>query len=124
MIYPNFSSFFFFLLLLLIFLFECATVKFKCNVSIETIDRYLKYQYPVQWAFKSAFFLCDYKVWTKNSFFLGTIDCKAIKVRPTPTIKTAFLVMALRQKLPRPSFKSYANNISICQTCFLKLKFP
>ena len=60
----------------------------------------------------------------QNSFFVDAIDREAIKVRPTPTIKTAFLVMALRQKLPRPSFKSYVNNISLCQACFLKLKFP
>ena len=60
----------------------------------------------------------------QNSFFLDAIDHKAIKVRSMPTIKTAFLVMALRQKLPRPSFKSYVNNISLCQACFSKLKFP
>ena len=60
----------------------------------------------------------------QNSFFLDAINRKAIKVRPTPTIKTAFLVMALRQTLPKPSFKSYVNNISLCQACFLKLKFP
>ena len=41
----------------------------------------------------------------QNSFFLDTIDREAIKVGPTPTIKTAFLAMALRQKLPRPSLK-------------------
>ena len=32
--------------------------------------------------------------------------------------------MALHQKLPRPSFKSYINNILLCQVCLLKLKFP
>ena len=32
--------------------------------------------------------------------------------------------MALHQKLPRPSYKSNVNNISHCQACFLKLKFP
>ena len=41
-----------------------------------------------------------------------------------PTIKTAFLVMESRQKLPRPSSKSYVNNISFCEAYFLKLKFP
>ena len=50
----------------------------------------------------------------QNSFFLDTIDHEAIKVKPMPTIKIAFRVMALRQKLPRPSFKSYVNNISLC----------
>ena len=60
----------------------------------------------------------------QNSFFLDDIDHEAIKVEPTPTIKTAFLVMALHQKLPRPSFKGYVNNISLCQAYFLKLKFP
>ena len=60
----------------------------------------------------------------QSSFFLDAIDREAIKVGPTPTIKTAFLVMALRQKLPEPSFKSYVNNISLCQAYFLKLKFP
>ena len=39
----------------------------------------------------------------QNSFFLDAIDCKAIKVGPTPTIKTAFLAMALCQKLPLSS---------------------
>ena len=48
--HPNFSI----LLLLLLFLFGRATVKLKHNVSVNTIDRSLKYQYPVQWAFKSA----------------------------------------------------------------------
>ena len=60
----------------------------------------------------------------QNSFFLDGIDCEAIKVGPTPTIKTAFLAMALCQKLARPSFKRYVNNISLCQAYFLKLKFP
>ena len=59
-----------------------------------------------------------------NSFFLNAIDCEAIKVAPTPTSKTVFLAMALRQKLPRPSYKSNVNNISHCQAYFLKLKFP
>ena len=59
-----------------------------------------------------------------NSFFLGAINREAIKVVPMPTLKTAFLVMALHQKLPRPSYKSNVNNISHCQACFLKLKFP
>ena len=41
----------------------------------------------------------------QNSFFLDAIDREAIKVGPsmvgpTPTIKTAFQVMALCQKLP------------------------
>ena len=59
-----------------------------------------------------------------NGFFLDAIDCEAIKVTPIPTIKTAFLAMALCQKLPRSSYKSKVNNISHCQACFLKLKFP
>ena len=59
-----------------------------------------------------------------NSFFLNTIKCGAIKVGMMPTIKTAFLVMALRQKLPGPSYKSYVDNILLPQACFLKLKFP
>ena len=59
-----------------------------------------------------------------NSFFIDAIYHETIKVRLTPTIKTAFLVMALCKKLPRLSYKSYANNISLCQACFLKLKFP
>ena len=33
----------------------------------------------------------------QNSFFLEAIDREAIKVGPTPSIKTAFLAMALRQ---------------------------
>ena len=58
----------------------------------------------------------------QNSFFLDAIDCEAIKVGPIPTIKTAFLVMALRQKLPKPSFKSYVNNVSLCQALFLEVE--
>ena len=80
----------------------------------------LKYQYPVEWTFKSTILLCNYKVCNQNSFFLDAINHEAIKVGSMPTIKTTFLVMALCQKLPRPSFKSYVNNISLCQTCFLK----
>ena len=60
----------------------------------------------------------------QNSYFLDAIDREAVKVGSTPTIKTAFLVMALRQKLLKPSFKSYVNKVSLCQACFLKLKFP
>ena len=45
-----------------------------------------------------------------NSFFVDKIDREAIKVVPMPTIKTAFLTMALRQKLPRPFYKSNVNN--------------
>ena len=48
----------------------------------------------------------------------STIDCEAIKIGPMPTIRTAFLVMELCQKLSRPSFKSYVNNISLCEACF------
>ena len=55
-----------------------------------------------------------------NSFFLDAINHEAIKVELMPTIKTAFVVMALRQKLPRPSYKSNVNNISHCQACLLK----
>ena len=71
-IYPNFSIFFFFLLLLLLlllFLFEWAMVKLRGSVSIKTIDRSLKYQYPLWWALKSTIFLCDYKVWAKTTSF-------------------------------------------------------
>ena len=60
----------------------------------------------------------------QNSFFLDAIDRETMKVGPMPNIKTAFLIIALHQKLSRPSFKSNANNISHCQACFLKLKFP
>ena len=59
-----------------------------------------------------------------NSFFLDAIDCEAIKVVLMLTSKTVFLAMVLRQKLPRPSYKSNVNNISHCQACLLKLKFP
>ena len=107
------------LLLLLLFLFGQATVKLKHNVSVNTTDGSLKYQYPVQWAFKSAIFLWANRVWMKIASFH-----EAIKVGLMPTIKTAFLIIALCQNLPRPSFKSNVNNISHCQACFLKLKFP
>ena len=56
-----------------------------------------------------------------NSFFLNAINREAIKVALMPAIKTAFLAMALCQKLPRSSYKSNVNNISHCQACFLKL---
>ena len=56
----------------------------------------------------------------QNSFFLDAIDREAIKCGPTLTLKTACLIMALRQKLPRPSFKNYINNISLCQVYLLK----
>ena len=51
----------------------------------------------------------------QNRFSVDTIYHEAIKVRPTSTIKTAFLIIALCQKLPRPSFKSNVDNISHCQ---------
>ena len=54
----------------------------------------------------------------QNSFIQNAIDCEAIKIRPTSTIITAFLVMPSRQKL------CYVNNTSLCEVCFLKLKFP
>ena len=60
----------------------------------------------------------------QNSFFLEAIDHETIKVRLMPTIKIVFLVMALCQKLPKTSFKSYVSNASLCQAYFLKLKFP
>ena len=41
----------------------------------------------------------------QKSFFLDAIDHETIKVGPTPTIKTSFLVMVLHQKLPTSSFK-------------------
>ena len=55
--------------------------------------------------------------------FLDAIDHEAIKVKTMPTIKTAFLKIALRQKLHRHFLKD-VNNISHCQACFLTLKFP
>ena len=60
----------------------------------------------------------------QNSFIQNAINHEAIKVKPIPTIRTAFLELAPYQKLPRPSFKSYVNNnISLCEAYFLKLKF-
>ena len=41
-----------------------------------------------------------------NSFFLDAINHDTIKVTLTPTIKTAFLAMALCQKLPTLSYES------------------
>ena len=55
----------------------------------------------------------------QNSFF---IDPEAIKIRPTPTIRTAFLVMKSCQKLPRPSSKSYVYNMSLCEAYFLEVE--
>ena len=57
----------------------------------------------------------------QNSFFLDPIICEAM---PMPTIRTAFLAMVSHQKLPIPTFKGYVNNISLCEACFLRLKFP
>ena len=37
-------------------LFRRAMVKLKQSVSVKTINESLKYQYPLQWAFKSAIF--------------------------------------------------------------------
>ena len=100
-IYPNFSIFVFFFLL---FLFGWATIKSKCNVSIKTIGGYLTINTQCSGHLKAPFFM-RLQDMDQNSFFLDAINRKAIKVGPTPTIKTAFLVMALCQKLPRPSFK-------------------
>ena len=36
-----------------------------------------------------------------------------------PTIKTAFLLMTLHQKLSRPSFKSYVNDIGSLNTAIV-----
>ena len=49
----------------------------------------------------------------QKSFFLDTIDREAIKVGPTPTIKTTSLVMALRQKLPKPFLSSLFLEVEI-----------
>ena len=54
----------------------------------------------------------------------GCHQPRIYKSRADANIKTAFLVMALHQKLSRPSFKGYVNNISLCQAYFLKLKIP
>ena len=59
----------------------------------------------------------------QNSFIQDAINHEAIKVELTATITTAFLEMASYQKLLTPSFKSYVNNISLCEAYFLKLKF-
>ena len=58
-------------------------VKLKCNVSVKTIGGYFKYQYPLQWAFKSTVFYAI-MVMDQNSFFLDDINREAIKVGPTP----------------------------------------
>ena len=42
----------------------------KCNISMKTIGGSLKYQYPVQWVFKSAIFLCEYKASTETTSVL------------------------------------------------------
>ena len=65
------------------------------------------------------------KIWPLfSSFWLYSLAKPYKKFWPTSTIRTVFLAMASHQKLPRPSFKSYVNNISLCEVCFLKLKFP
>ena len=38
--------------------------------------------------------------------------------------QNCLLSNAIMLKLPRPSFKSYIYNISLCEACFLKLKYP
>ena len=82
-----------------------------------------KISIPIAVGISKRRFLIRLGAMDQNSFFLDNIHRKAIKVRPTPNIKTTILVMALRQILPKPSFKSYVNNFSLCQACFLKLKF-
>ena len=49
---------------------------------------------------------------------------EAIKMRADSRYQNCVYNNAITPKLPRPSFKSYINNISLCQVCFLKLKFP
>ena len=48
-------------------------VKLKRNISVKIIDGSLKYEYPGQWAFKSAGM-------DLNSFFLDAIDHETIKM--------------------------------------------
>ena len=96
----------------------------KRNVSVKTIDRSLKYQLSSVVGIYKHHFLMRLQGMDLNSFFVDAINREAIKVMPTPTYKTAFLAMALRQKLSRRSYKSNVNNISHCQAYFLKLKFP
>ena len=57
-----------------------------------------------------------------KQFLSGHIDSETIKVGPISIIRTTFLVMASDHKLPRPSFKSYVSNISLCEACFLKVE--
>ena len=115
-IYPNFSIF----LLLLLFLFGRATVKLKCNVSGKTIGGYLKYQYPLQWAFFS-YVITGYG---PKQLLSGCYRSRNHKSRADAHHQNYLSSNGIRQKLPKPSFKSYVNNISLCQACFLKLKFP
>ena len=56
-----------------------------------------------------------------NSFFLDAIDCKAIKVRPPPTIKTAFLIIALCQKLSITNISELLEQPGVLCTGFWKI---
>ena len=76
----------------------------------------------MQWAFKKG--VIRLQGMDLNSFFLDTIDCEAIKVMPMPTIKTAFLVIALHQKLSRPSYKSLEVEISMAENFLSFLSAP
>ena len=82
----------------LLLLFGWAMVKLKHNVSVNTIEN----------------------INTQCSGHLEAPFYYAL----TGYGPKQLLIIALHQKLPRPSFKSNVNNILHCQACFLKLKFP
>ena len=57
----------------------------------------------------------------QNSFFLDAIDREAIKMWANSHLQNCLSNNGIT---PKTSFKSYFNNISLCQVYFLKLKFP
>ena len=61
---------------------------------------------------------------TGNNFTVVDVaNQEAIKFRADAHPQNCLSVNNIALKLPRPSYKSYVNNISLFEACFLKLKF-
>ena len=95
-------------------------VKMKCNVSVKTICGYLKYQYPLQWALKAPFSYAITGYGPKQPLS-GRHRLQSHKSWADAHHQNCLSSNGITAKT---SFKSYVNNISLCQACFLKLKFP
>ena len=118
----NIPEFFRFLLLIIIILVWKGYGKTEMQRICKNYWRIFKISIPS--ADLKAPFSYVIKGYGPKQLLSGRHRPQSHKSRADANIKTAFLVMALHQKLPRPSFKSYINNISLCQAYFLKLKIP